>query len=183
MSSAKPPFGSGGVPLQPVLAPVDYRLQLDAELVVAGDVDVWAADAAARGHAVGFVLDRELALHLQLAAVGDGQLGGEEADLRVAVAVEEIGGFQVTGEVLVLDDDRVDVDRSLQARRAVLAGEELSVVILEASAKRRDDHVLDGEPNMRVDRVDLPCSRCDLLCGGCAHLRLLILGGCGPQSV
>ena len=45
LSSAKPPFGSGAFQLEAELAPVDDRLELDADLLVAGDVLVRAGDA------------------------------------------------------------------------------------------------------------------------------------------
>ena len=55
------------------------------------------------------------------------------------------GALQVGGQVLVLDDDRVGVDAALEAQRAVLVGGQRRVVVLEAAAEGRDDHVLDGE--------------------------------------
>src|SRR5207248_6405031 len=106
----------------------------DAEFVVARDVLVRPADRAAGGHVVGVVLDRELALDLELAAVLHAHGGRAEADLRVALAVEEVRGLQVTREVLVLDYDRIDVDVALESRRAILADVEGAVVVLEAAA-------------------------------------------------
>ena len=43
LSTAKPPLGSGGVPVEAELAAVDDRLELDADFLVAGDVLVRAA--------------------------------------------------------------------------------------------------------------------------------------------
>ena len=66
------------------------------------------------------------------------------------------GAVQVRGEVLVLDGDRVGVDAALEPQRAVFGGGERRVVVLEAAAEGRDDHVLDGEADGRVDGVDGP---------------------------
>ena len=63
---------------------------------------------------VGDALDREVALDLDRLAVEADVLGGE-ADLRVALGVEEVGRLQVAGEVLVLDVDARDLGRALEA--------------------------------------------------------------------
>jgi hypothetical protein len=70
----------------------------------------------------------------------------DSAELRMALGVEELRRLQVCGEVLVLDDDRADVDNADE-----LAVDERRVELLEAPAEGRDDHVLDGERGARVD--------------------------------
>jgi hypothetical protein len=121
------------------------------------------------------VLDREVSLDLELAALADVHGAGDEADLRVVLAVEEVSSFEVACEVLVFDGDRVDVDCALKARSAVLAGGQRALVLLEPAAERRDDHVLDGKADVGMDLVDRPRPGGDWLCCGCAHWNSLVV--------
>jgi hypothetical protein len=139
--------------------------------------------SATRADIVRAVLDRQLALDLELAAILHTHGCGAEVDLGVVRAVEEVGRLQVTREVLVFDDDRVDRDCPLEARLAVLTDREGAVVVLETAAEVRDDHVLDGKADMRVDLVDAPGPGGDVLLGCNAHWKLLSLWGGGLQSV
>jgi hypothetical protein len=88
----------------------------------------------------------------------------------VALGVEEVRRAEVRLQVLVLDDDRARVDGAEQLTGAVLADCERRVEVLEASAERRDDHVLDGEARRGMGRVELPRAarklRLGLCCGG-----------------
>src|SRR3954453_13770022 len=84
-----PALGERGVPLEAELRAVDDRLEVDADLGVAGDVLVRADERAAAGHWVGLALDRELAVDDQLVAL-DAQVARLVAELRVVVGVEEV---------------------------------------------------------------------------------------------
>src|SRR5262249_44373310 len=97
----------------------------------------------------------ERAVHRQLAVVGTHERGVER-DLRVLGGGEEVVGQHVPAQRLVLDGDRVDVDGALEAQRAVVGGHELRVVVLERAAEGGNDHVLHGEPDGRMKRVDAP---------------------------
>src|SRR5277367_2427619 len=88
-------FGEFGVEIEPVVTTIYERLELDPELVVAGEVGVRAGDAAASGHPMGVALDRQLALDLELALLADGDRAGDEPDLGIALGVEEVGSAQV----------------------------------------------------------------------------------------
>ena len=68
-------------------------------------------------------------------------------------------------EVLVLDLEAVHRDGSYEPRLAVLADGQRRVVLLEAAAEGRDDHVLDREADGRVDGVVLPGAGGNLLRG------------------
>ncbi len=114
-------------------------------------------------------LDRQLAVDLELAVLADGDGVGGEAELGEALGVEELGAAQMRGEVLVLDDDRIGLDRALQPRLAILADGERAVVVVELRAEGGDDHVLDGEADVRVHLVDRPVAGCQWLCRCRAH--------------
>src|SRR4051795_10320795 len=112
-------LGERGVPLEAELRAIDDRLEVDADLGVAGDVLVRSDERAAAGHGVGLALDGELAVDDQLVAL-DAQVARLVAELGVVLGVEEVRRLQVGGQVLVLDDDRVGVDRADQVRLPVL---------------------------------------------------------------
>src|SRR5580704_10265176 len=124
-------FGELGVEVETVVTTIDDRLQLDTELVVAGEVRMRAGDAAASGHPVGVALDAQLALDLELALLADVDPARDEPDLGIALGVEEVGCTQMRGEVLVLDDDRAGADAAAQRRLSVLADAQRACVVLE----------------------------------------------------
>ena len=68
----------------------------------------------------------------------------------MALGVEEVGRLQVGGQVLVLDDDRADVDGADELVPSVSVASN----VLEAAAEGRDDHVLDGEARRWSERVE-----------------------------
>src|SRR3954452_20561445 len=106
-------LGQRGVPVQAVLGAVDRGLEREAELRVAEGVLRRAADRAGAGDGVRVALDREVALDGHVVAVAD-DLERLELDLRVGLGVEELGRLQVRGQVLVLDDDRVGLDDTVE---------------------------------------------------------------------
>src|SRR5207248_2671407 len=79
-----------------------------------------------------------------------------EADLRVALGVEELGRLQMGRQVLVLDADRVGAHGADELGLAVLVDVERGVEVLESATEGRDDHVLDREPRSRMNLVELP---------------------------
>ena len=96
--------------------------------------------------------DLELAADGHRAVLADLELARLEAQLRVALGVEEVGGEQVALQLLLVDLDAGDVDRALELRR--LAAAEPRLVGAEAAAEGRDAVVGDGEADRGVDRVD-----------------------------
>src|SRR3954451_4903195 len=126
-------LGERGVPLEAELRAVDHGLEGDADLGVAGDVLVRADERAAAGDRMRVALDRQLAVDHKLVAL-DAQVGRLVAKLGVVLDVEEVRRLEVSGQVLVLDDDRVGVHGADQLGLAVLAHFERGVEVLEAAA-------------------------------------------------
>src|SRR3954454_12494181 len=154
VGQGEPALGQRRVPVEAELRAVDDRLKREADLRVARDVLVRPLDRAGAGDLLGVALDRQVALDGEGVAVTR-ELERRERDLGVALGVEEVRRLQVAGQVLVLDDDRVGVDRAVEVGRAVLAHREARVEVLEAAAEGRDDHVLDRESGGGVDAVVL----------------------------
>src|SRR3954470_3174286 len=164
-----PALGERRVPLEAELRAIDHRLEVDADLGVAGDVLVRADERAAALDRMRVALDGQLAVDQELVAL-DAHVARLVAELGVVLDVEEVRRLEVGGEVLVLDDDRVRVHDPDEMRRAVLADLEGGVEVLEAATEGRHDHVLDREARARVDLVQLPTARRDLLLGCYCHL-------------
>ena len=144
LASAKPPLGSGAFQLRPysvrsTIASSSRPTFSTPPKVSCGSVIVPRASIGRE-----CALDRQLAVDDQRAVLGAHERRGE-GDVRVTLGVEEVRRLQVGGQVLVLDGDRVGADAALEAQRAVLGGGQRRVVVLEAAAEGRDDHVLDGE--------------------------------------
>src|SRR3954464_9818698 len=104
-------LGKRGVPLEAELRAVDHRLEVDADLGVAGDVLVRAHERAAALDRVRVALDGQLPVDDKLVTL-DTQVARLVAELGVVLGVEEVRRLQVGGQVLVLDHDRVGVDRA-----------------------------------------------------------------------
>ena len=145
--------------------------------VTAGSVIVPRASIGRR-----VALDRQLAVDDQLAVLGADQRGVER-DVGWRSVSKKSGAPQVGGEVRVLDGDRVGLDAAREAQRAVLVGGQRRVVVLEAAAEGRDDHVLDGEADGRVDVVDGPGGAGGDGSGGVAMAVIGCLPSSGPWSV
>src|SRR5205085_2474901 len=79
------------------------------------------------------------------------RLAAGEAQLGMALGVEEIGRLKVGLEVLVLDLDRADLRRAGE-----LAVGDGRLEGLQLAAEGRDAQVLDGEADARVDGIGLP---------------------------
>src|SRR5205085_7575003 len=91
---------------------------------------------------------RDLAADRELLAALD--LGRGEAELRVALDVEELGRGEVRREVLVLD---VDARHLCRAGHAAVGDRRLDLAELTAE---RAAHVRDLEPDRGMHRVELP---------------------------
>src|SRR4051812_19490327 len=154
--------GERGVPVDAVVGAVDDRVELDRDAILAVEVLRRAGDRAGRVERLGDAAQRELAGH---AAGAD--VGGAEADLRVALGVEEVRALEVAGELVDGDVDARNLDRA--GEDPVL---ERGVDLLEGTTERRDAGVLDREGGLAVDRVEGPgAGRNDLLIGGDAHVQ------------
>src|SRR3954447_5344347 len=124
VGQGEPALGQRRVPVEAELRAVDDGLEREAELRVAERILGRALDRAGAGDRLGLALDRQVALDGDVVAVL-GELERRELDLRVLLGVEEVRRLQVAGEVLVLDDDRVGVDRAVEVGVAVLVDREL----------------------------------------------------------
>jgi len=100
---------------------------------------------------LGVALDRDLAVDRDAIAVAVDRLG-REGQFGVGLGVEEVRSLQVRGEVLVLDLNGGDLRGAVQ--HAVGDG---GVEVAERSVEGAR-HVVDGEPDARMDLVDLPCA-------------------------
>src|SRR3954447_1542954 len=113
VGQGEPALGQRRVPVEAELGPVDHGLEREAELGVAGDVLVRALDRAGAGDLLGVALDRQVAVDGDVVPVTR-EAQRAELDLGVALGVEEVRRLEVAGQVLVLDHDRVGVDRAVE---------------------------------------------------------------------
>src|SRR4051812_28965677 len=137
------------VPAHAELGAVDLRLSLEAEAGAAKRIVERVGDDAGDLDGLGVALDRDLAVDLELVAVALDALG-LEAELRVALGIEEVRRLQMALEVRVLDLHAGDLRGALQdtvGRRSVEVGER---------AGERPGHVVDRKADVRVDLVDGP---------------------------
>src|SRR5205823_370294 len=109
-------LGQRGVPREAVLRAVDHRLERDAELGYVAEGDRRTGDRAGRLERVGLVLDREVSGDLQRAVVSGLDLRGVEANLRIALDVEEVRRAEVGLQVLILYLERIDLHGAGAAR-------------------------------------------------------------------
>src|SRR4029077_12709076 len=98
-------FRQRRVPVEAELRAVDDRLQRDADLDRSAERLGRVGYRAARLDGLRLILDRQLSVEHQLLAVATDRLRCE-AQLRVALGVEEVGRAEVGLEALVLGDDR-----------------------------------------------------------------------------
>src|SRR5947209_10799414 len=143
-----------GVPVEAELSAVDNRLEREAKLGDVAEGYRRPGDLAASLHCAGVALDRQLAVHDHLIALAP-QRGRAEADLRVALDVEEIGRAEMALEVRVLDHDRAGVHGADELGGPRIDGQG-GVELLEPAAERGYAHVLDGEAGRRVSGIEVP---------------------------
>jgi hypothetical protein len=82
-------------------------------------VPLLAIDRPASLDPARIALDRQLAIGYQVVAFAS-ERGRAEADLGIALDVEELGRLKVRLDVLVLDDERRDVDGTAQLSRVLI---------------------------------------------------------------
>src|SRR5438445_9485165 len=92
------------VPVQTELRAVDRRRQLETEAHTAVGIVRGLADRALEADGERGAPDRQLAVDRDLAA-GAADLGRRKGNLRRSLDVEEVGGLEVGGQVLVLHRD------------------------------------------------------------------------------
>ncbi|MBG9885564.1 hypothetical protein ABE10_02965, partial [Bacillus toyonensis] len=114
------------------------------------------AELEGEAHRLGHPVDREVAVHEEIAVV-DAGAGRAELHRGVVLDVEEIAGAEVRVTVLVLRVDRGHVDARLHARlQRVLRSDEGRALDPERAAHLRDHHVADAEGDLAVRRVQDP---------------------------
>ena len=160
--------GERCVPLEAEVRAIDRAGELECELAVPPGVGDGAVDRAGEGDRCAIALDHERAVDRDLGAA-DRQRAALEAELGVVGDVEEVGGGEVRGEVLVTDIDRVglrDAAKPLVVERRGDAG--------ERRGERGNAHVYDRESDRGVRRVEVPRALDRRRFGDGAHVCLLL---------
>src|SRR6185312_9360064 len=137
------------VPADAIGRAIDRGLEGEAEPRVAREVLGRALNGAGGMDRLGYALDGQVAVDLDLVTVDFDLLRGE-GDLGVVVNVEELRTHQVRGEVFVLDVDRVNRGGAAEPAVDKRGGD-----VLERTAERRD-HVRNRERDRRVDGGEFP---------------------------
>src|SRR5664279_4621119 len=142
------------VPLEIELAPIDRALELEANALVAPRVLAVLGDLPGELDRLGDALDRNLAGERDLAVGAGVGAGRAEGDLRMLGDVEEFGALQVPVAVLLAAVDRGDVDPARQ-HGGVARSVDGALEAAERPSDGGDTHVLDGEADVRMSRIDV----------------------------
>ena len=175
LASASAAAGQLHLPDHAERGAVDRRFQVESELLASAGKSDGTAQTARRLDGHGEAGHLELTVDPDRVGVAR-DLGRVEADLRVALGIEEVRREQMRADVLVVDRDRVDCDAALE-RDLAARDDELGVDGLEGAAKDGDACVVDFEVGVGVDRVDRPRAVCDLNVAErcCSHLAAPLL--------
>src|SRR4051794_25390936 len=143
------------LPVEAEVVTIDLGLEVYADPLVLTGIEDGAADLAAGDDRLGVALDGQLAVDDQLVALPRDLLRLED-DLGVLLGVEEVRRQEMSVEVLLLDLNAVDL-RPPGYLRATGGVADAGVELVEAAAEG-PNHVLDGEPDARMDRIGLPAA-------------------------
>ena len=145
------------IPAEAEISAVELSTQLELDPFISARLACRPAQLRVERDLTGDAAHRQVADELQTPAVEVVDLGRVEADLRIALDVEEVGGAT---QVLV-SHRRVRVDRGRvdhPVARGRPAPFPAPIELAEAAGYRREHHVLHGESNVRARRVDRPCA-------------------------
>jgi hypothetical protein len=149
LASTGPPEGSSAFQSIPKSVR-SMLLELETEPVVPVRIGDRAGDGAAKLDGPRLALQGQPAGNDDPVAV-DTDLVGLEAQLRMALGIEEVRREQVPRQRLVVSRDALDARGSGEPTVG-----DRRVEVLEAAAKRRHAHVANGEDDRRVNRVGRP---------------------------
>ena len=152
-STATPPLGSGAFQLRPNSVRSTVRLEVDADPLAAGGMATGPliCPRASTGFVV--VLDRQLAVDDQLAALG-ADLGRREGDLGIALGVEEVGRQQVAAAGSRHGPGRCPYRTAPYSLGSPSSLASVTSKSVKRAAEGGHDHVLDGEADLRMDGSD-----------------------------
>src|SRR2546421_1443593 len=166
----------GVVPVDAEVGAVDLRAQVEPDPLVAVGIDDRRADRAGDRYRPADAPDRQLAADRDLAVAGEADVLGAEAELGVALGVEEVGPLQVGGEVLLVDIDARDLRPALE-RCLLTVDRELGSDLVEVALERPGE-VGDLEVDPRMDRIKVPGSgrgyRQSAVHGVCCSFRCVV---------
>ena len=154
----------------PVVATRELAGDLQADAVVAPGVDVRALDLGFEDDGLRDAVEREVAGDAERVVADDLDAGRLEGHLGVVLGVEEVARAQVLVACGLVRVDRGDLDGAVgPGGGQVLADLQRAGEVCELAADVGDAHVLDGEADLRVRRIDVPGAGGDERCGGGGH--------------
>ena len=163
--TSTPPVSSAAFQIEPELLAVDLAGGAEAEPGASPRVLHRAADFAVERNFLRYATNREVTDDAVVGTAARLEALRHKRDLRVVRCIEEIGRAEMVVAALVAGIDRRGLDRDGRAGGGQVRLVDMSIdrELLEATLRRRDDHVLDCEFDGAVGEVQGPgheCSPC-----------------------